>query len=112
MVAGSFGKDKSVNILILLCICFNSLKFDYSIAHQAGLEKLTESGPAVKGGHPVNKVASVVSFFVSRVDMAVDRELEAIGNSELAGKIAVANSKLAYVRIQKHHSAAPLAGIG
>ncbi len=65
-------------------------------AYQAGLEQLLASGPVVKGGHPVDEVASVASFFVSRVDTAVDKELEAIGNTELAGKIAVANSKIAY----------------
>jgi transaldolase len=65
-------------------------------AYQSGLEKLTETGPAVKGGHPVDKVASVASFFISRVDTAVDKELGAIDNTDLAGKIAVANSKIAY----------------
>jgi transaldolase len=44
----------------------------------------------------VSKVASVASFFVSRVDTAVDRALEQLGVSELQGEIAVANSKLAY----------------
>ncbi|MEE9537691.1 MAG: transaldolase [Desulfobacterales bacterium] len=65
-------------------------------AYQSGLEKLAASGPEVKGGHPIGKVASVASFFISRVDTAVDKELGAIGNTELAGKIAVANSKIAY----------------
>ena len=65
-------------------------------AYQAGLEHLAATGPDVKGGHPVDKVASVASFFVSRVDSAVDKELEAVGNTELLGKIAVANSKIAY----------------
>jgi transaldolase len=47
------------------------------------------------------RVASVASFFVSRVDTKLDPMLEAIGTSEalqLRGKIAVANSKLAYQR--------------
>ncbi len=65
-------------------------------AYQSGLEKLAASGPEVKGGHPIGKIASVASFFISRVDTAVDKELGAIGNTELAGKIAVANSKIAY----------------
>ncbi|MEJ2720935.1 MAG: transaldolase, partial [bacterium] len=46
-------------------------------------------------------VASVASFFVSRVDSAVDRALEANGSPEaleLRGKAAVANAKLAYAR--------------
>jgi transaldolase len=65
-------------------------------AYQAGLEKLATNGPDVNGGHPVDRVASVASFFVSRVDTSVDRELEKIGQTELMGKIAVANSKIAY----------------
>jgi transaldolase len=65
-------------------------------AYQSGLEKLAASGPEVKGGHPIDKVASVASFFISRVDTAVDKELEKVGASELLGKIAVANSKIAY----------------
>jgi transaldolase/glucose-6-phosphate isomerase len=47
------------------------------------------------------QLASVASFFVSRVDSAVDKELEAIGSKEalaLRGKLAVANAKLAYER--------------
>ena len=49
-------------------------------------------------------IASVASFFVSRVDTAVDRLLEAIGTPEaleLRGTIAVANAKVAYRRYQE-----------
>jgi transaldolase len=59
-------------------------------AFLAGLEKFD------KGGGDVSKIASVASFFVSRVDTAVDKELEAKGNKELLGKIAIANSKIAF----------------
>ena len=51
-----------------------------------------------------HRVASVASFFVSRVDTAVDRLLEAIGTPEalaLRGKIAIANAKAAYRRFQE-----------
>lgn len=65
-------------------------------AFLAGLKQLAASGPAVDGGHGVDRVASVASFFVSRVDTAVDRDLADIGNTELQGKIAVANARLAY----------------
>ena len=47
----------------------------------------------------LSKVASVASFFISRVDTEVDRRLEAIGTDEalaLRGKAAVAQGKLAY----------------
>lgn len=50
---------------------------------------------AAKGGD-VSKVASVASFFVSRVDSAVDKLLEKNGRAEYLGKAAVANSKIAY----------------
>jgi len=53
-----------------------------------GLERL------VAGGGDPSKVASVASFFVSRVDTETDRRLE--GHPELQGKLAVANAKLAY----------------
>ncbi|HVO71278.1 MAG TPA: bifunctional transaldolase/phosoglucose isomerase [Aggregatilineaceae bacterium] len=55
-----------------------------------GLEK------RVAAGGDVSRVASVASFFVSRVDAAVDQALEAISEHELQGKIAVANAKVAY----------------
>jgi transaldolase len=48
-----------------------------------------------------DRVASVASFFVSRVDNAVDKALEEIGSKEalaLRGKAAVANTKLTYKR--------------
>ena len=50
------------------------------------------------------KVASVASFFVSRVDSAVDNELAKIGTAEaqaIAGKIAIANSKVVYRRFME-----------
>ena len=50
------------------------------------------------------RVASVASFFVSRVDTYVDRELEKIGTEEalaLRGKAAIANSKLVYHRFRE-----------
>jgi transaldolase/transaldolase/glucose-6-phosphate isomerase len=48
-----------------------------------------------------SKIASVASFFVSRIDTAVDRALEADASTEalaLRGKIAIANAKVAYKR--------------
>jgi transaldolase/glucose-6-phosphate isomerase len=50
------------------------------------------------------KIASVASFFVSRVDTMVDKALQEIGTPEaqaLLGKIAVANSKLVYRRFEE-----------
>jgi transaldolase len=62
-------------------------------AFLAGLEK------AVDNGHDVTKMASVASFFVSRVDTEVDKRLDAIGSDEakaLKGKAAIANARLAF----------------
>jgi transaldolase len=50
-------------------------------------------------GEPIAHVASVASFFVSRVDTKVDKRLEQIGTPEalaLRGKAAIANARLAY----------------
>jgi transaldolase len=60
-------------------------------AYVRGLERLVESG-----GDP-SKVASVASYFVSRVDTETDKRLDAIdGHDHLKGKLGIANSKLAY----------------
>jgi transaldolase len=49
------------------------------------------------GGGDASKLASVASFFVSRVDTEADKRLDAIGgHDELKGKLAIANAKLAY----------------
>src|SRR5689334_9147765 len=62
-------------------------------AFLAGLEQ------AIDNGHDVTKLASVASFFVSRVDTEIDKRLDAIGTDEakaLKGKAAVANARLAF----------------
>jgi transaldolase len=65
-------------------------------AYLRGLERLVESGRDPSG------VASVASFFVSRVDTEADKRLEEAGApDELKGKLAVANAKLAYQRYQE-----------
>jgi transaldolase len=62
-------------------------------AYIRGLERLVDSG-----GDPT-KVASVASFFVSRVDTEADKRLDELGgHDELKGTLAVANAKLAYRR--------------
>ena len=61
-------------------------------AYVRGLERLVESG------RDPSKIASVASFFVSRVDTEADRRLDEIGgHDELKGTLAIANAKLAYV---------------
>jgi transaldolase len=60
-------------------------------AYLNGLKRLRDSGG------DLSKVASVASFFVSRVDTEADRRLDEIGgHDELKGKLAIANAKLAY----------------
>lgn len=61
-------------------------------AYIAGLEKRAAVG------HPISSIASVASFFISRIDALVDAQLENIGNRALLGKIAIANAKAAYRR--------------
>jgi len=55
----------------------------------------------VAAGHPVNAVASVASFFVSRVDSAIDKELDKLNQKQMLGKSAIANSKLAYAEFKQ-----------
>ena len=65
-------------------------------AYLGGLERLVENG-----GEP-GQVASVASFFVSRVDTEADRRLDEVGApDDLKGKLAVANAKLAYQRYKE-----------
>lgn len=60
-------------------------------AYIAGLEERS------RAGYPVDRVASVASFFISRVDTAVDALVEQSNEPEgLFGSAAVANAKLAY----------------
>ena len=67
-------------------------------AYQGGLEK------ALATGVQVHRVASVASFFVSRVDSEIDKRLLALGTSDaasLVGQAALANAKLAYALFQE-----------
>lgn len=89
-----------VNVNVTLIFGLDNYKA-VAEAYLAGLEKLAEKGPSIPGAHAVDKVASVASFFVSRVDTAVDKALDKVGNATLQGKIAVANSKIAYAEYQK-----------
>jgi transaldolase len=87
----------NVNITLLFAINAHARVID---AYIAGLEDRLRAGDTIDG------VASVASFFVSRVDSEVDKRLEGIaaGKPEqereqilrLRGKAAIANAKLAY----------------
>lgn len=71
---------------------------DVANAYIAGLEKLDAAGG------DVSQVASVASFFVSRVDTVLDKLLAENGSAEaeaLQGKLAIANAKVAYLEFKK-----------
>jgi transaldolase / glucose-6-phosphate isomerase len=92
------GEGISINITLLFS---RKVYVKVAQAYLAGLEKYV-----AKGGDP-SHVASVASFFVSRIDSAVDKQLdEKIARANdptekerlaaLKGKVAIANAKLAY----------------
>ncbi len=89
-----------VNVNVTLIFGIGNYK-KVAEAYLQGLEKLAAEGPSHPAGLPLERVASVASFFVSRVDTATDRELAKKGNDDLQGKIAIANSKIAYAEFQE-----------
>jgi transaldolase/glucose-6-phosphate isomerase len=83
----SIAAGISINITLIFSVKVYAQVID---AYLSGLED------RVGKGLPISQIHSVASFFVSRVDTAVDKLLEAKGNKELQGKIANANAKEAY----------------
>jgi transaldolase len=81
------AKGTSINITLIFSLDRYKAVVE---AYLRGLERLVAAG-----GDP-SKVASVASFFVSRVDSEADKRLDAAGHPELKGKLAIANAKLAY----------------
>jgi transaldolase len=82
----------SVNVTLL----FSVKRYEeVAEAYIRGLERRVEAG------EPVDRVASVASFFVSRVDGKVDKRLEELGRTDLRGKAAVANARVAYDSFKK-----------
>ena len=63
-------------------------------AYIRGLERRQAEGKSLD-------VNSVASFFVSRVDTNVDKKLEKLGRSDLAGTAALANARAAYRRFKE-----------
>ena len=55
-------------------------------------------------GGELSKLTSVASFFVSRLDTEADRRLEEIGNTDLQGKLGIANARLAYRHFEETFS--------
>jgi len=80
----------SVNVTLIFALERYGQVMD---AFLAGMEQ------ARQAGHDLSTIASVASFFVSRVDTEVDRRLDKLGTPEaeaLRGKAAIANARLAY----------------
>ena len=78
----------NVNITLLFSLEAHDRVID---AYMGGLED------RVSRGLPIDSLASVASFFVSRVDTEVDKRLDAAGGpADLKGRAAIANAKLAY----------------
>jgi len=83
------SEGRSINVTLLFSLA------RYGEVIEAYLSGLEAAGPDVD----LSQVASVASFFVSRVDTEVDRRLDAIGTDAaraLKGRAAVANAQLAY----------------
>jgi transaldolase len=91
---GAITESLAAGISINVTLIFSLERYKaVAAAFLAGMEK------AVENGHDVSKMASVASFFVSRVDTEVDKRLDAIGSDEakaLKGKAAIANARLAF----------------
>lgn len=106
-LAGIPAIEKSIaaGINVNVTLIFSQERYERVMdAYLSGLEK------RIAAGMPVNKIASVASFFVSRMDTKVDKRLDAIIDEDgenadkaksLLGKSAVANAKLAYQRYLK-----------
>ena len=86
-ITALIGKGISVNVTLIFSIERYNEVIDAFIA---GMAKAKSAGLELASIH------SVASFFISRIDSAVDKELKAIGNNALLGKVAVANAHRAY----------------
>jgi transaldolase len=77
-------------------------------AYKAGIAQ------AKANGHDLSKIHSVASFFVSRVDLEIDKRLVATGNEDavaLKSKAALANARLAYQVFEQEFSSADWADL-
>jgi 6-phosphogluconate dehydrogenase len=102
-VEALISEGVNVNVTLLFAV---DAYIQVAHAYVRGLEKF------VAGGGDPRGVASVASFFVSRVDTLVDAKLDALAKStassavreacaKLRGKVGIANAKLAYQRYQE-----------
>jgi len=89
------GRGLNINITLLFSVEVYEQVVE---AYISGLEDLA------RAGGDISKIGSVASFFVSRIDTAVDKRLDKLVDKRLAdrfrGRTAIANAKVAYVRYQ------------
>lgn len=92
-IARSIAAGVNVNVTLL----FSVASYEASaLAYIEGLER------RVAAGGNIARIRSVASFFVSRVDTAVDAALESVeGGATLMGTAAIANAKVAYTRYRQ-----------
>ena len=85
--------DKGINVNVTLLFSIEAYKA-VVLAYVEGLEKRAARGEAI------DHIASVASFFVSRIDTKIDDAIDAGTGGEAAkalkGKVAIANAKMAY----------------
>lgn len=83
----SIAKGININVTLL----FGLERYEeVTEAYIAGLEE------HLAAGHKIDHISSVASFFLSRIDVVVDPILEAKGEKELYGEVAIASAKKAY----------------
>ncbi len=81
--------SEGININITLLFALSRYQ-DVAEAYIAGLED------RVKANQPIAKIASVASFFLSRIDVLIDPILKEKGLPQLQGEVAIASAKKAY----------------
>jgi transaldolase/glucose-6-phosphate isomerase len=87
--------SEGINVNVTLLFSINA----YAAASKAYVDGLADYVEA--GGDDLGGISSVASFFVSRVDTSADAALEDVtGGDEIAGKIGIANARLAYEAFQ------------
>jgi transaldolase/transaldolase/glucose-6-phosphate isomerase len=83
----SIAKGININVTLL----FGLERYEeVTEAYIAGLEE------HLAAGHKIAHISSVASFFLSRIDVVVDPIIEAKGEKELYGEVAIASAKKAY----------------
>jgi transaldolase len=102
-IAASIAAGININVTMIFAL------ENYEQVAEAFIEGLEKRAA---DGHPVDHIASVASVFVSRIDTAVDKQLEALIEkaddekekadlSSLLGKVAIANAKLQYQKFKE-----------